>query len=141
VIAIPLGADATMLCCHGSPRSPIEEVLATTPGADLDALLDGVDAEIIAGGHTHLQLIRQHQGRLLVNPGSVGCPFRAPASAAAPPSLLPWAEYGIVTWRDGTLGVELRRVPFDRDRFRDELSRSDLPIREWWLSQIPPSAG
>lgn len=71
-LEIPLGGGATLLLFHGSPRSHMEDLLATTPPDDLDRLLDGHRATVMAGGHTHIQMLRQHRGALLVNPGSVG---------------------------------------------------------------------
>ena len=49
----------------------------------------------MAGGHTHLQMVRQHRGTLLVNPGSLGLPFESYAQGG-PPKILPHAEYAIV---------------------------------------------
>lgn len=45
------------------------------------------------------------QGLMLVNPGSVGRPF-AELPYQDVPRLLPWAEYAVVHWQHGTLGVE-----------------------------------
>ena len=43
-------------------------------------MLDGRAATVLAGGHTHLQMLRQHRGMFIVNPGSVGMPFVEKAS-------------------------------------------------------------
>lgn len=132
---VALGPALRLGCFHGSPRSPIESLLATTPEPAVADALAGVDSSVLAGGHTHLQLVRSIGGRLLVNPGSVGCPFAAPASAERPPTVLPWAEYGVVRWEGGVLSVDLRRVPIDLAACRAMLARSTLPLRDWWLGQ------
>jgi len=75
VIEVALGAEATLLCYHGSPHSTIDLILATTPAEELDRLLAGRAATVMAGGHSHLQMLRQHNGMLVINPGSVGSAF------------------------------------------------------------------
>src|ERR671935_1311200 len=66
----------SLLCFHGSPRSDVESLLATTSDDKLDEALAGAPAaRVLAGGHTHLQLLRPYGERLLVNPGSVGLPL------------------------------------------------------------------
>ena len=54
---IPLGSNSSLLLYHGSPRSNVEEILATTSPEQLDVLLDGQHATVMAGGHTHLQML------------------------------------------------------------------------------------
>jgi predicted phosphodiesterase len=117
-IELSLGANTSLLCFHGSPRSPIELVLA--------------------GGHSHIQMLRQHLGQLVVNPGSVGHPFMRPASPGIVPTLLRWAEYAIVQCVDECLSVELRRVPFDIDAFFAVVAASSLPIKDMLLQQYAP---
>ncbi|MCL5995352.1 MAG: metallophosphoesterase, partial [Chloroflexi bacterium] len=134
LMSISLDANTTLLCFHGSPRSNTDAISPGTPDAELDALLEGQTATILAGGHTHLQMFRQHKGVMLVNPGSVGQPF-AEVSAEGVPRLLPWAEYAIVGEQNGVLGVELRRVPVEMGTFKDIVAASDIPLREWLLRQ------
>jgi predicted phosphodiesterase len=70
-------AKSTVRLFHGSPRSHMEDILASTPPEALDAMLTGTSAAtVMAGGHTLIQMLRQHHGRLLANPGSVGLPFK-----------------------------------------------------------------
>jgi predicted phosphodiesterase len=134
VITVSLDSTATLLCFHGSPKSNIDIMLATTPAAELDTLLAGATATVMAGGHTHIQMLRQHKGLLLVNPGSVGKPF-AEMPYQGTPQLLPWAEYAIVHGRHGRVGVELRRVPMDLDALKQTILASTLPMREWLARQ------
>src|SRR6185437_3372670 len=92
-LEIPLDG-ATLRLFHGTPRSNVEDLLATTPADELAEMLDGRSATVMAGGHTHVQMLRQHRGMLLVNPGSVGMPFREYVGGRAP-ELMPHAEYAI----------------------------------------------
>ena len=120
---------ASLHLFHGSPRSNMEDLLATTPAEQLDQALAGARAAVLAGGHTHLQMVRQHRGALLVNPGSVGLPIRAYV-AGREPEILDHAEYAIVEG-DGTgsVGVTLRRVRLDRAALRSQADSADHPLR------------
>src|SRR5256714_6603272 len=87
----------SLFCFHGSPRADLDALLATTPEAELEDLLaEAPQATLNAAGHTHLQLLRRHQDRLLVNPGSVGLPLGSLTTSPAAPLLPAWAEYALV---------------------------------------------
>jgi putative phosphoesterase len=128
-LTIDLGG-ATLRLFHGSPRSNMEDLLATTPADALDAALAGRTGDVLAGGHTHLQMLRQHRGALLVNPGSVGMPFREHAAGAVP-VILPHAEYAIVTAVD----VTLHRVPLPRAALRAQAESVAHPLRTGLAAQ------
>jgi predicted phosphodiesterase len=105
----------TLFCFHGSPRADIDVLLATTPEAELDErFADAPAVAVLAGGHTHLQLLRPYRRSLLVNPGSVGLPLGAIAAADA--ALPAWAEYAIVEVGEGGVEIAFRRVPIDIDQ-------------------------
>jgi predicted phosphodiesterase len=91
-------------------------------------------ATVMAGGHTHIQMLRQHQGTLLVNPGSLGLPFEQFASGG-PPRVPAHAEYAIVDSAGGAVGVTLNRVPVDRGALIAAVERWDNPLRDWLLQQ------
>jgi putative phosphoesterase len=134
-IEVPLGEGVTLLCFHGSPRAATDQILATTPDETLAGLLAGSTAAILAGGHTHIQMLRQHAGRPVLNPGSVGSVFLVPPGPETFPTLSPWAEYGILDWASGTMRFEFHRVPFDTRAFAEVVAKSDIPIQRWWLQQ------
>ena len=76
-------AEDDWLACHGSPRSDTEYLLeavtpagaAARPPAEVAAILGPTPARLILCGHTHLpRAVRLPDGRLVVNPGSVGLP-------------------------------------------------------------------
>jgi predicted phosphodiesterase len=112
---------------HGTPRSNMEDLLATTPAEHVDEMLDGRDARVFAGGHTHLQMLRQHRGMLIANTGSVGMPFREYA-AGGPPVVMPFAEYAIVERRGADVGVHLRRVSLDPRTLASQVDGWDNPL-------------
>jgi putative phosphoesterase len=131
---IPLGETAALYVFHGSPRSNVEDILATTPAETLDDMLAGATATVMAGGHTHIQMLRQHHGYLLVNPGSVGLAFRDYVSGGQP-RILSHAEYATVEEVGGTIEVGLRRVPLDRNKLVAAQMQSDHPLREFLIKQ------
>ena len=85
----------SLLCFHGSPQSFNDVIVATTPDETLDDLFTGQHAQVMAGGHTHTQLLRRYKEGFLINPGSVGLPFAyfEGAEGALNPH---WAEYALL---------------------------------------------
>src|SRR5262245_59068042 len=126
-LEIELDARSNLLWFHGAPRSHMEDLLATTPPDDLDRLLSGHSAAVMAGGHTHIQMLRQHRGTLLVNPGSVGLAFEEYVSGRAP-RILPHAEWACVEATRTGVNVSLHRVALDRAALRAAASGSDNPL-------------
>jgi putative phosphoesterase len=124
---IPLEHGANLLVFHGTPRSNMQDLLAHTPADAVDQMLTGARATVLAGGHTHIQMLRQHRGTLLVNPGSVGMPFKE-FVAGRPPTVMAHAEYAIVASSPTGIGVTLRRVDLERAALRAAAQRSDLPL-------------
>lgn len=122
------GFDA--LCFHGSPRSYDDWIFATTPDDELAGMLDARRPSLLIGGHTHLQLARRFDESLLVNPGSVGLPFRDwwPKRVR----IAPWAEYAVVQAGDGRLQVDLRRTAFDVAAYLERSRASGMPHADWW---------
>ena len=80
----------------------MEDILASTPPEALDAMLTGTTAAVLAGGHTHIQMLRQHHGRLLVNPGSVGLAFKDYVGGRIP-TILNHAEYAMIEEFNGAI--------------------------------------
>jgi putative phosphoesterase len=132
-LEIPL-ESGTLFLYHGSPRSHMEDILAETPPERVDELLDGKVGTVMAGGHTHIQMLRQHRGILLLNPGSLGMPFKEYVAGRAP-TILPHAEYAVVESSPSGVAVMLRRVDLDRAQLRDAVRDSRLPLAPALLSQ------
>jgi putative phosphoesterase len=116
-----------VLCYHGSPRSNTEVILSTTPDPELAQMVAGYERRVLAGGHTHVTMLRRFRGSLVVNPGSVGMPFEqtAPETFRNPP----WAEYAVV---DGT-DVDFRRVAVDVGAVTEAARASGMPNAGWWV--------
>lgn len=120
-LEVSLAAGNTLLCFHGSPRSFDEIIAATTPEDALDEMLSGHEAAVMAGGHTHAQLLRRRGETTILNPGSVGL---------NPPG----AEYALVAREGGRLRVEMRRLPLDVGEIRRSAMESGMPHAGWWAS-------
>jgi predicted phosphodiesterase len=66
-----------VLFCHATPRDD-EEVVLVDSGMDRwEEVLRDVDPDVrtVVCGHTHMPFVRLVDGRLVVNPGSVGLPY------------------------------------------------------------------
>lgn len=95
--------------------------------AECAAPAEGIDAEVIVSGHTHMpRVVRVPGGPLLVNPGAIGCP------AYLNPTITPpyWAEagspdarYAILEKVGGVWQAALLAVPYD-SRAMQELARA-----------------
>jgi predicted phosphodiesterase len=70
-----------VLFCHGTPRSEIEVFTRLTPEVRLTPIFEGVDAQLVVCGHTHMQFDRMVGAMRVVNAGSVGMPFEQPPAA------------------------------------------------------------
>jgi putative phosphoesterase len=111
--------------CHGTPTSDtaywLEQVASDgrvqlTPIADIEPQAQGLDFPLILCGHTHIPRVgRLRDERLVVNPGSVGCPaydddvpVRHVMQAGTPD-----ACYAVLEKEDGRWRVSIRYVPYD----------------------------
>lgn len=113
-VEIDLGHEKKLLCFHGSPTSFDDIILPTTSEEDFQRYLGAYQPVIMCGGHTHMQQVRRLGDTFFFNPGSVGFAY----SHQQPDNDFradPWAEYAILTYEDGRLGLEFRRVPYNRD--------------------------
>lgn len=125
-LEIPLSEDHSLLLFHGSPESHTIDLLATTPPDAFDGQLGSQRAAVMAGGHTHIQMLRQHRGVWVVNPGSVGMPFREYVSGTRP-EIQAYAEYAVVEAGPRSIGVQLRRVELSREALRGEIASWRCP--------------
>jgi predicted phosphodiesterase len=118
-----LDLDADVFAVHGTPASDTEYLLeesvhgrlALATAAVLRDRLGGTPAGLVLCGHSHHQHVALAPGhRLVLNPGSVGCPRYAdnddPFIAEAGS---PHARYAIATRRGGRWSVELFVLEYD----------------------------
>ena len=92
--------DKHFYLVHATPRDPFDEYLREDKAA-WESRLKGIDADFVLVGHTHVPFALQLDGRMVINPGSIGQPRDGD----------PRAAYAII--ENGK--VELRRVKYDID--------------------------
>lgn len=121
---------------HGSPRSCFEDILDDLSNDQLEAALAGTEADIYVFGHTHIQMFKQFKGRLIINPGSVGAPFKEYVGGSGNvPTLMPYVEYAILNIEEGKVNTELKRLELDIKQFRIAIDATDHPLKTSWLKQ------
>jgi hypothetical protein len=49
--------------------------------------------------------------------------------------VMPWAEYGIVEWRNGRLTTELRRLPVDVAQIKQGYRDSHMPEVDYFVER------
>ena len=133
-VEIPLEGGSILLCFHGSPQANTHPIWATTPDDELARRLGDYRATVMAGGHTHAQLLRRFRDVLLINPGSVGLPVEVGATREKN-RRVPWSEYAIVESRDENLAVEFRRVPLDVNAVVRAARESGMPYVDTWAEE------
>lgn len=127
-LEVSVEGSVNLLYFHGSPRSNIDQIQSTTPAGELERFFDPHQPDVFIGGHTHIPMLRHYDGKLIVNPGSVGSAFRSVFNPGTPPTVMPWAEYAVMEVGGGVISVDLRRIPFDVNEFNRIVSQSGIPI-------------
>ena len=118
--------DETFFLCHGSPCSDTEYLLVEVSehGVALrssQALLNltaGITQSVVLCGHDHIpRTVRLPNGKLVVNPGSVGLPAYQDDSPYphAMETGTPHVRYSIVSGSEAGWQVEDVAVPYDWD--------------------------
>lgn len=124
-VELELSGGARLVAFHGSPRSYDDVLLPEAePGAAYEA-----DADVLAGGHTHLQWARRLGDALFVNPGSVGLAY----DRHQPPEdfrATPVAEYAVLHAGEGGVAVEFRRTPYALDLLLAAAEAGERPDAE-----------
>lgn len=134
VVEMALGDGLELLGFHGSPRSNEEFITMSTPESEMEEIFGSLPQQIFAGGHTHQQLLRRYRDIHLLNPGSVGLPYEAMRPDGSERNV-PWAEYAVLDWESGRLGVECCRVPLDLSQVKQAALDSGMPHAAWWAAR------
>lgn len=115
--ALPTWCRATLeglnyLLVHATPRDPLDEF--APPSADFWARrLDGIEADVVCVGHTHQPYVLEVDGKLVVNPGSVGlCRDGDPRPS-----------YAVIQDRQ----VELKRFEYPIEETVKQVEQTELP--------------
>ena len=101
------------------------------PGeASVTAKADGLDFPVLLCGHTHVsRIVRLRDGRLVVNPGSVGLQFNYGA---------PDARYAVLERHGGQWSASIRAVPYDFEAAAQQVIANGFPH---WARSDPHRLG
>lgn len=88
-------AGVAFALCHATLADPLFDYRLTPDSSDwlLSEIAAGLKADVLVLGHTHLPMVRQRNGSLTVNPGSVGQPLTGDPRAA------------FAIWHDGEVSL------------------------------------
>lgn len=134
-VELPLGSDRSLLGFHGSPASFDDIIVPATPDEQVRRLLGPYLPRVLAGGHTHIQQLRQLGPSFSFGCGSVGRAYRHDQPASPWPRYDPWAEYALLSVEGGAMGLELRRVPYDVAVLVDSYQASGCSFAEQAVGQ------
>jgi predicted phosphodiesterase len=113
-----------VLAVHASPVADDGLGIGNKAGDDaLARLLDGCDADLVLGGHTHRPFDRMIGDVRAVNLGSVSNPVA--------PDLR--ASYVVIDAGDDGYALEHRRVPYDCEAVIAALEALNHPGRDWLI--------
>jgi predicted phosphodiesterase len=116
----------SVFLCHATPAGdeaywletalPDGTVAMSSLGA-IEKAAEGITQSLILCAHTHIaRAVRLRDGRMVVNPGSVGLPgYRANHPPHVVEAGTPDARYAILELRAGHWQVTFRHVPYDHD--------------------------
>lgn len=125
----------TIIACHGTPDNvkgnikPAEvstKKLLDRCEAEARQMLEETEVDFILHGHTHVQQVVNHKGKVAINPGSVGLGLQAGGRA----------EFAILHGENGRWSEELVSLDYDRERVIRELYISGLSRRAPYWCQI-----
>ena len=131
--------------CHGSPKSDStywldrvadDAIIHATPIDDVEAEASEITTSLILCGHTHIpRVVRLRDGRLVVNPGSVGCPgFEGQKPVYHKVEMgTPDACYAILVRKELKWSVTFRFVPYDHMSMAETARRNGMPV---WASAL-----
>ena len=136
--------------CHGSPRDDacywLDHVapdgsIQARPIQQVETEAEGVDASLILCAHTHLpRVVRLSDGRMAVNPGSVGLPGydgQKPVyhvvQTGTPDACYAILEKGGLEKAGRAWSVTFRHVPYDPQPMAALAARAGLPL---WANAI-----
>ena len=105
-------------------------------GGEIDALLGSVAQRLVFCGHDHTQRLVVRGEKLIVNPGSVGCPAYVddvPADHVVENGSS-HARFAVVHPESGFHAVEWVAVPYDAPRAAAEARANGFPDWAMWIA-------
>lgn len=113
---------------HAVPGDDEARLTPDTPDEEArDVLLDQ-EGRLGIGGHIHKQFERDLGSWRVVNVGSVGMSFDSPG----------FAQWGLFTFEDGAVTVDLRRLPYNVDALIADFYAVGFPGTGWTARYLQP---
>ncbi len=103
-----------LLLVHGSQRN-IKELLFEEEDNTRECMKK-MNEKYILSGHTHHRTYYEYNGKVLINPGSVGVAIGEKATA----------HYCTLEWKEDKWETEFKSIPYDIDKFRRMFHKSSL---------------
>lgn len=107
---LPLHASRTVdgtkfMLCHATPSDPLYQYLPAH-SLDWEREIDGVDADVLLVGHTHVPFVESVGLSLVLNPGSLGQPKTGSTKAC----YAIWEDGAVLRAVDYDMGLTLRKI-------------------------------
>lgn len=115
-----------LVVLHATPWSIGDIVAPDAPESLVSRVFQETEGAAVVYGHIHKAYVREFDGKVLANSGSVGLPFDGDRRASF---ALLWPEAGC--WR-----AEIRRVGYDVDTAIRGAQRTDNPERDRWIQRV-----
>lgn len=101
---------------HGSPRRTDEEIYPDHQLHILNTALASIDEPVLVCGHTHKAWVVHKNGKIALNPGSIGIPLDGD----------PRARYALLAWQEGLWQPILHNVNYNLDAIEIAFHQSGL---------------
>ncbi len=111
---LELKDTAPILLVHGSPVYSRE--LMDFGQANTDRHLEQLHTKYMLAGHTHRQFVYEKNGKILLNPGSVGVAI----------GVIESAHMAMLTWEQEKWKYELLTIPYDYKKVCEMFEKSSL---------------
>ena len=108
-----------VMFCHATPRNDTDVVSVESPDERMRTVLQGVEADVVVCGHTHMQFDRRAGRIRVVNAGSVGMPNGEPGAY--------WAGLGPA--------LQLRRTDYDRSGAAERIRAKDWELADRFAAE------
>ena len=113
-----LGEQQRVRLVHGSPREVNEYLVVDKPARTFERIAADADCDVLVFGHTHKPWVREYNGVLFVNCGSIGRPTDGDPRAA-------FAFLELDT--AGRVRASIERVLYDAQAVAHEVAATGLP--------------
>ena len=113
---VPVNDHYSLRMVHGSVFSPDELLLIKDGGEAVRPSLEAVKDNVLLFGHTHEQWQTVVNGKIAINPGSVGIHYNKKRAA----------EYVIIEISGDQINVIFRQVNYDLEKYAASFYKTDL---------------